>query len=127
MPQTKKKKIKRKQIHSLSLKHTPFQITKTQTKKLNQTINDQTKPLKINCINKPSIKHYICKEEHPKLEPSLETLENIVTKRRKEWVKLLETWHRALDCSGNEQRRLRGERGEMKTFVANLLGSEEAD
>ena len=64
MPQTKK--IKRKQIHNLSLKHTPFQITKTQIKKLNQTYKRSNKPLKINYINKLGRKHYICKEEHLK-------------------------------------------------------------
>ena len=55
--------------------------------------------MKINYINKPGRKHYICKEEHLKSESSLETLENIVTKRREERV---------------------------ETFVADLLGLEEA-
>ena len=55
--------------------------------------------MKINYINKPSRKHYICKEEHLKSESSLETLENILTKRREERV---------------------------ETFVADLLGLEEA-
>ena len=44
-------------------------------------------------------------------------------------MKLQETWHQALDCSGSKQQKLRGERerGEMKTFVADLLGLKEAD
>ena len=50
-----------------------------------------------------------------------------MTKRRDERVKLQKMQHPALDCGGNKRRRLRGEkeRGEMKTFVANLLGLEE--
>ena len=65
--------------------------------------------MKINYINKPR-KHYICKEEYLKSESSLETLENIVTKRREERVKLQKTQYQALDCGGSKQRRLRGER-----------------
>ena len=85
--------------------------------------------MKINYINKPGRKHYICKEKHLKSESSLETLENIVTKRRDERVKLQKTRHQALDCGGSKRRRLRGERerGEVKTFVVDLLGLEKAD
>ena len=59
--------------------------------------------MKINYINKPGRKHYICKEEHLKSESSLETLENIVTKRREERVKLQKTRHQALDCGGSKR------------------------
>ena len=65
--------------------------------------------MKINYINKLGRKHYICKEEHLKSKSSLETIENIVTKGRKERVKLQKT-RQALDCGGRKQRRLRRER-----------------
>ena len=55
--------------------------------------------MEINYINKLGRKHYICKEEHLKSESSLETVENILTKRKEERV---------------------------ETFVADLLGLEEA-
>ena len=42
-----------------------------------------------------------------KSESSLESLENIVTKRREERVKLQKTQYQALDCGGSRQRRLR--------------------
>ena len=62
-----------------------------------------------------------------KSESSLESLENIVTKRREERVKLQKTQYQVLDCGGNRQRRLRERERErdMKTFVANSLGLEE--
>ena len=85
--------------------------------------------MEINYINKLGRKHYICKEEHLKSESSLESLENIVTKRREERVKLQKTQYQALDCDGSRQRRLRERERErerdMKTFVANSLGLEE--
>ena len=97
-----------KKTNSQSFSQTyPFQITKTQIKKKTKPIKYQTKPLKINYINKPGRKHYICKEEHLKSESSLESLENIVTKRREERVKLQKTQYQALDCDGSRQRRLR--------------------
>ena len=96
VPKTKNQKKKNSQSFSQTY---PFQITKTQIKKLNQTYKRSNKTIE-NKLHKQiwyGRKHYICKEEHLKSESSLATLENIVTKRREERVKLQKTQHQALD------------------------------
>ena len=55
-----------------------------------------------------------------KSESSLETIENIVTKGRKERVKLQKT-RQALDCGGRKQRRLRRERERERDERRRLL------
>ena len=98
----RKKTINYKEILNLSLKNIPFQITKDPNEKTKKKpIKDKTESLKIKYITNLVQNIVSCIQSQ---KPSLETPENVVTKRE-ERVKLQERWHRAVMYEGSKRQK----------------------